>query len=135
MAKRRTRQRGGNCGLDHQTGGSDESVLGLAGGRRRRKSRRRSRRKRGGRPLDAACTWMPIGSQCDSGLSCQNSKCAPKPVSSSPSAHTMGTIGSMVKFWGGSKRRKSRRRRKRSRGRKSRRKRRTKKRRRKRRKR
>ena len=137
MPKRRTRQRGGNCGAGHQDGGNALEDLGIkTGGRRRRKSRRRSRRKRGGRALDEACTWLPVGSQCDTGLTCKNSTCQTKPVSSGPSARTMGTMGSMSsmmpKLWGG-KRRKSRRRRKRSRGRKSRRKRRTKKRRRRRR--
>lgn len=123
MARRRTRQRGGNCGLDHQTGG-------------RKKSRRRRKRKGGGTTAQGlACKWKAFGSECGSGLSCQSGTCQPKAVSSGPSARTMGNVGSLMsraKFWGGSKRRrrKSRRRRKRSRGRKSRRKRRTKRRRR-----
>jgi hypothetical protein len=122
MARRRTRQRGGDCGSNHQLGGG-----------RRRKSRRRRGRKGGGKGLNEKCTWLPMGSQCDNGLTCKNNTCQTKTVSSGPSAHTMGTMGNissmMPKLWGG-KRRKSRRRRKRSRGRKSRRKRRTKRRRR-----
>jgi hypothetical protein len=125
---KRTRQRGGNCGMDHMSGG------------RRRKSRRRSRKRRGGDGTyqeGQPCKWKMMGSECAPGLSCKGGQCKSK-SSSGISAHTASTAGSFmsgfkmpsISIFGGSKRKKSRRKRQRSRGRKSRRKRRTKKRRR-----
>ncbi len=122
MPKRRTRQRGGNCGLDHQTGGNCAASALQLGGRKSRRRRRRTRRKRGsgGKGSGASCTWLPMGSQCLTGLTCKSGTCQQKGVAG-VSARTTGTVGSMFSgvsmpsLWGG-----KRRRRRRTRGRKSR---------------
>jgi hypothetical protein len=136
MARRRTRQRGGNCGSDHQLGGGRRRKtrqrggnpledLGIkTGGRRRRKSRTRRKRKGGGTYTEGqSCTWKTFGSECADNLSCKSGQCQPKSASTGPSAHTASTAGSflsrMPSLWGGSKRRRRRRtKRRRSRGRK-----------------